>query len=165
MNSVFAGIYLATQQLLKEHAPFIKHTDQDLGQLKSVRPPVAWPCVLIDTETFEFESLGENVQVGNGVIVFRLGFAPYSNSAGATPGTSKELALGYYEMEHQLHQLLQGWQPGSHTGKLNRISVTTQKRNDNYRVREMRYSLAFEDRSTQNGRELKAATIDLEVTV
>lgn len=149
MNSPFANIFLAIQARIKDNAPYIKHTDQELGQLKQARPPVSWPCVLIDFEDFEFDNLSENVQTAAGTLVLRLGFAPYSNTAAATPAPYTAMALGYYDMEWQLHKLMQGWHPLADVGSLCRISTATQKRTDNYRVREIRYSLAFEDYSAK----------------
>lgn len=149
MNSPFANIFLSIQERIKNNTPAIKHIDQDMGQLKNARPPLSWPCVLIDFEDFNFDDLSENVQLTNGTIAFKLGFAPHSNSSAATPVTFTEMALNYYDIEWQLHQLLQGWRPLNTTGRLCRISTTTQKRNDSCRIREIRYSIAFEDYSTK----------------
>ena len=161
MNAPFANIFMALQAMLKNKADYIKHIDQDLGQLKSIRPPVAWPCVLIDFEDFSFENLSENVQTATGVLVFKLGFAPYSHTTQTTPVQYAEKALRYYEIEWALHQLLQGWAPLKESGKLCRISTTTQKRSDHYRVREIRYSIAFEDHSTQLKRRFAPTAIVL----
>ena len=150
MNSPFANIFLAIQQQIKTTVPAITYIDQDLGQLKSTtRPPVSWPCVLIDFEDFDFDNMGSNVQTAKGTVVLRLGFAPYSNSSQVTPSAYTQQALGYYDLEWALHQTIQGWCPGTDYGSLIRTSATTQKRTDNYRVRELRYSIAFEDYSTK----------------
>lgn len=150
MNSPFAQIFLALQQHIATNAAAIKYTDQDLGQLKpGSRPPVSWPCVLIDFEDFNFSDLGQNVQAATGVVVIRLGFQPISNSSQATPTAYLQQAIGYYDIEWALHTALQGWSPGDAFGRFCRVSAGTQKRNDSYRVREIRYSLAFEDYSTQ----------------
>jgi hypothetical protein len=150
MNSPFANIFLAMQSHIKTDAAFIKHIDQDFGQLKAPRPAVSWPCVLIDFEDFSFSALAENVQQATGIVVVRLAFPPYSSTSSATPAQYTEAALSYYDMEWQLHKLLQGWQPSNASGKLDRANTATQKRNDNYRVRELRYKLAFDDYSTRN---------------
>lgn len=161
MNSPFANIFLAIQSHIKTNVAFIKYTDQDLGQLKAQRPAVSWPCVLIDFEDFSFSSLAENVQQAEGIVVVRLAFPPYSGTSSASPAPYAEAALSYYDMEWQLHKLLQGWQPCNTSGKLDRTNATTQKRNDNYRVRELRYKLAFEDYSTKNA--ISYATVSLTV--
>jgi hypothetical protein len=150
MKSPFANIFLAVQQRVQTEVTDIVYIDQDLGQLKSSpRPPVSWPCLLVDFEDFNFESLAENVQTARGTVVLRLGFAPYSNSSQATPSKYLQQALNYYDIEWQLHKAIQGWAPTDEVGSLIRTSATTQKRADNYRVRELRYSMAFEDYSTK----------------
>ncbi len=163
MNSPFANIFLAIQQQIQTNVATIKYIDQDLGQLKTgTRPPVAWPCVLIDFEDFNFENLGENVQTAKGTVVLRLGFAPYSNSSQVTPSTYLQQAIGYYDIEWALHKTIQGWAPGDDFGSMIRTSTSTQKRTDNYRVRELRYSIAFEDYSTKPGQQYTSATIVVE---
>ena len=159
MNAPFANIFLALQQRIQSAVPTIKYIDQDLGQLSNARPPVSWPCVLIDFEDFSFDDLSEQVQLSSGVVVLRLGFAPHSGSSQATPSTYIQQALGYYDIEWALHKAIHGWTPGGDVGSLTRTSVTTQKRNDNYRVREIRYSLSFEDYSTKRNITLTPAAI------
>src|ERR1700749_2803202 len=135
MNSPFANIFLAIQQRIQSDVTSVTYIDQDLGQLKtSTRPPVSWPCVLIDFEDFNFDNLGQNVQTAKGTVVLRLGFAPYSNSSQITPLRYLQQAIGYYDIEWSLHKVLQGWSPGDDYGSLIRTSATTQKRTDNYRV-------------------------------
>jgi hypothetical protein len=160
MNSPFANIFLAIQQQIQTQVTAITYIDQDLGQLKaSARPPVSWPCVLIDFEDFNFDNMGQNVQTAKGTVVLRLGFAPYSNSSQVTPSTYLQQAIGYYDIEWALHKAIQGWAPGDDYGHLIRTSANTQKRTDNYRVRELRYSIAFEDYSTQVQNQLVSVPI------
>src|SRR3954470_4452030 len=150
MNSPFANIFMALQQRIHSQVPAVTYIDQDLGQLKTTtRPPVSWPCVLIDFEDFTFGNMGDNVQTAKGTVVLRLGFAPFSNSAQFTPASYLQQAISYYDLEWTLHKALPGWSPSDDLGSLNRIATGTQKRNDNYRVRELRYSIAFEDYSTK----------------
>jgi hypothetical protein len=115
--------------------------------------------VLIDFEDFDFENLGENVQTACGTVVVRLGFAPHSNSSKLTPATYQQQAIAYYDLEWLLHKAMQGWTPGSDFGSLIRTSATTQKRTDSYRVRELRYSIAFEDYSAKHQQQYAPATI------
>jgi hypothetical protein len=160
MDSPFANIFLAIQQRIQATVSAIAYINQDLGQLKaSTRPPVSWPCVLVDFEDFSFDNLAENVQTAKGIVVLRLGFAPHSSSSQVTPGTYLQKAIGYYDIEWQLHKAVQGWAPGNDYGSLCRTSAITQKRTDNYRVRELRYSMAFEDYSTKWQQQYAPATL------
>ena len=160
MNSPFANIFLAILQQVQTAVPAITYIDQDLGQLKTnVRPPVSWPCMLIDFEDFTFINMGGNVQLAGGTIVLRLGFAPYSGSGTATPPPYLEQAISYYDIEWDLHKAMQGWSPGDDYGHLCRTGVVTQRRTDNYRVRELRYSIAFQDYSTLPQQQYAPATL------
>ena len=163
MNSPFANIFLALRARIQSQVTAITYIDQDLNQLKpAARPPVSWPCALIDFEDFNFDKMGDNVQIANGTVVVKIGFAPYSNTSQATPDPYTEQALGYYDIEWSLHLALQGWSPGDDYGHLIRTSAITQKRPDNYRVRELRYSLTFEDYSTKPQQQYTPATLTVD---
>lgn len=160
MNAPFANIFLALQQHIQDSVPAIVHTDQDLGQLKSAtRPSVSFPCALIDFEEFHFTDLSRNVQQAQGTVVVRLGFQPFSNSAGTAPDAYKEKAINYYDIEWALNKALQGWTPGDDFGALSRIKASTQPRTDNIRVRELRYSISFQDYSAKQTLQEVPATI------
>lgn len=150
MKSPFATLFLQLQEKIGHDITDIKYIDQDLGQLNvKARPPVSWPCVLIDFENFRFKNLGENVQTGRGTVVLRLGFASHSNTTATTPADYREEALKYYDIEWAIHRSLHGWSPGDEFGSLSRSSAITQERTDNYRVRELRYKIAVDDYSTK----------------
>ncbi len=52
----------------------------DFSQLENYkegyRPPVLFPCVLIDFSEWNFDDESKNMQTGEGVIMFRLAHAP-----------------------------------------------------------------------------------------
>ena len=153
MTSPFARLFLALQARIAQQVPNIKHIAQDMGQLSAKsRPPVSWPCVLIDFEDFRFDNLSENVQLAKGTVVLRLGFNPHSATGKDTPADYREAALAYYDIEWALHKALQGWSPeGDEYGHLVRTSAATQRRHDGYRVRELSYSISFDDYSAKPG--------------
>lgn len=163
MNSPFANIFLALQQLVQAQVTDIVYIDQDLGQLQpgknTTRPAVQFPCLLIDFDDFNYQDMGNLVQSVEGTVVLKLGFAPYSNSSSSTPGTYVQKAIGYYDIEWALHKALQGWSPGADYGSLIRSHTYTLKRTDNIRVREIRYRIAFQDFSTKPVLQNVAATL------
>jgi len=167
MNSPFANLFLAIQQRLESTVTDVTYIDQDMGQLKNndkpfFRPPVSWPCVLIDFEDFQFQNMSENVQNTEGTVVLKLGFAPFSSSGQATPDTYKEKAISYYDTEWNLNKALHGWSPGDDFGYLTRSSAITEKRYDNIRVREIRYRIAFEDYSAGDVIQYISAAVKVE---
>lgn len=157
MNSPFANLFEALQTRIKAQVPAIRWIDQDMGQLEhyAERPAVAWPCVLIDFDGWNFENMGQNCQTAEGDLIIRLAFPPFSHSNNLSP--VKDKALIFYEHEFNLHKALQGWEPvispppggaGGGFSPMTRISADTEKRDDPIRVRVIRYRLAFEDYST-----------------
>ncbi len=155
-----------------KYFPFV---DQELGQLEahdgSNRPPVKWPCVLIDIDSTNYQDLSHNVQTGICYVVFRIGFPPISSSSNITPSTYSDKSIYYYELEQILHLALQGSVPSLIVdevdvlapicGHLSRISAKTEQRTDFIRVREVRYSLGIQDFSTKPSKTLIPAALDL----
>ena len=154
---------------------YFKYVDQDLGQLENhngdMRPPVMWPCVLIDIENETYKSLGENIQEGKLTVCLRIGFPPFSATSAATPVAYIQKAIYYYDLQQVLHQALQGVAPGyivdgadllaNVFGSYTHISAETEKRNDFIRVRVIKYTLGMDDFSTQNQPTLVPAALDL----
>lgn len=152
MNSPFANLYLAIQERIKTQVPEIVFTEHDLGQLDDYttgKPPVAFPCLLIDFENFTFENMGENSQRAEGDVVIKIGHSLWGKTDNATPDIWREAALNYYDIEWKVNKALHGFTPGDDYGYLTRTSENKQNRPAYVRQKTMRYRLAFEDYSTQ----------------
>jgi hypothetical protein len=160
MNSPFAEIFKAVQNKIKE-VTAIKHIDQDLGQLENYnfsrgeKPAVTFPCVLIDVEEGNAEELADNAETVIMSVLIRIAFPPYSATSQAVPPTYRDKALAYYDLEWLINKKLHGWSPIetsdiNPTGSLSRKTFLTEKREDNIRVRAVRYTLSMEDYSTKD---------------
>ncbi len=165
MQNPIANLFLALQSAIANLQdpsgnPYFRIVDQDLGQLEQERPPVSWPVVLIDMDSLHFKPIGQNAQTGEGTIILRLGFPPYSSASSLTPQEYKELALYYYDLEQILYQALHGIPPDTwqlqpsftpteawadYFGAMMRQSVKTERRNDTLRVRIITYTIGLED--------------------
>ena len=174
--SPFALLFLSIQQRLAtivggDSLPIFKTIDQDLGQLEDAsrglnRPPVNWPCALIDIDDTEFSNISENDQLGRVHICIRIGFPPFSSTELNTPATYKNKALYYYDLEQQVYLTLQGWNPTTVIvddiadpvitadlsdifGHFMRQRVTKEDRNDLLRIRQLTFSLTMDDNSAE----------------
>ncbi len=178
-----ANLFIALQNLIsaltdgdgKKYFPYV---DQELGQLEAYtpggRPPVSWPCVLIDIDNITYQPIGENAQTAIATVIFRLGFPPYSHSSNITPSDSRDKAIYYYQLEQILHQALQGKAPqltvddedilADVFGHFQRTSASTEAREDLIRVRVITYTIAFEDYSTKHRLQLTPSAINLTTT-
>jgi hypothetical protein len=131
MHSNKKLLFLATQQLLAaivdtDDSPVIKYIDQDLGQLDEQRPPVSWPCALIDIDESTYAELGNGIQNGTTGVNIRLGFPPYSQTSNLTPAEYREKALRFYDIEQLIYLKLHNQWPATATVKtLNTDNTTT----------------------------------------
>lgn len=151
MNSPFANLYLAIQARIISEVPEIKWIDHDLGQLEAFdgdRPPVQWPCLLIDFSETTFGQM-QGYQEGDMNILLRLAFDEYQQTNADTPAYVLEQALEYYEIEQKVYKALQAWNASNTlVNALIRISAASEKReNDNLRVRRLVYQGTFADSS------------------
>lgn len=149
MNSPFSKLYIDLIDRIKELVPEIQWIDHDLGQLEAFdgdRPPVVFPCLLIDFSTTQFAT-HQGFQDGNASVGLRLAFDQYQQTHADMPTQVQEQALEYYEIEHKLHQALQGWDDsGFLVNEMIRKSATSEQRqDDNFRVRRMVYEASFID--------------------
>lgn len=151
MSSPFATIYEAILTQVKTTVPEIREIEQDLGQLENyeTRPPVSFPCLLIDMGQFNFDDMGgRNQQHADGQIVLRLADLAWSNSNSLTPAKIRAQALRFYEIEQKLHVALHGWRNTGFSKLLRRSSVPEQRNDTNIRVRIITYATSFEDDTT-----------------
>lgn len=150
MNSPFANIYLALIAQLQTNVPELQWIDHDLGQLEAYdgdRPPVAWPCLLIDFNETSFEQRQRH-QDAEMLITLRLAHDQYQQTHAEVPEYVQQQALQYYEVEYKVHQALQAQGLSLLVNPLIRVSATTEKReNDNFRVRRLVYKATFVDAS------------------
>lgn len=147
-----AELFLAITDRIATAAPAIRFTDQDWGQLEnygSGRPPVSWPCTLIDITDFQYTDVGgQNRQSAIGFVQLRMAQIQWSPSNNLTQTLVRQKALEYYENEQEIHKALQGWAPTGFS-RLLRRSTQLEQRDDDIRVLVMRYAISFDDSTTQ----------------
>ena len=153
------------QAHIKTTVPAIRHIDQDLGQIdyypQDGRPAVAWPCLLLDFDATATDHHA-GVQWLDITINCRLAFSPYSSSASFVPDLVKEKSLQFYEVELQLYKALQGFDAGGIVQPLTRSgAISTEKREDPFRVRIMSFATATEDHSAQPTTNIAVPTLSI----
>lgn len=150
-----------TETVDGQQQKILRYADQDLGQMENydIRPAVSYPGVLIDMDETAFDDEAENVQRGNSIVQLRF-FAPaWSATNNLVEGSIRLAGLKFYEVEQKVHAALQGYRPSGGYGKLSRLSAKTEKRNDAWRVRVVRYKLLVEDYTTQVQRQPAPASV------
>jgi hypothetical protein len=148
MNSILGSIFLAVQARLTTQVPALRWIDQDMGQLEVYtgdRPPVAFPSSLLDIVSINYSDCDEGIQICQATLEVRLAVAAYAPSAHVHQLSQKERALYYFDLEHEVNRVLHGWSTDGLFSPLTRASSQTEKREDNIRVRPLRYTFSFTD--------------------
>lgn len=149
----------------------IRFVDLDYGQYEfDTRPATSFPAVLIDFDSLVYSDLGDNVQECTGQIILRMGVAEYSPSSSSTPELWRKKGLEHFRQEAELHKALHGWDPGidddqGSTSVLSRRSSITEKRQDNLRIREIRYEFRYEDYTTADPSETQTVSFETKIEV
>jgi len=152
LTSPFANLHNALIERITLMVPEIRYIAQDMGQLEhyEIRPPVSWPCCLIDVgDDFNFSDVaGTFKQQADGLIMFRLGMVKYTDSNNLVPANIRENALQYFEIEQKLFVALHGWAPAGF-GRLLRRKSTKELREDDILVRRVPFAISFTDESAK----------------
>ena len=181
MQGIFSNLYLVLQSKLSAISG-IRFVAEDTGQLFDDQPAVLFPCIFINIDNVQFSNIAENCQMGMVYVVLKLVCDVYSDSSGNTPLSSKEKGLNYLAIESQIHQVIQGYSPSSDAvpvvspeaqptgwadvfGAFDRVSAVTNKQRPDLRIRELTYSLGFEDYSTANIITYAPATLSFTDTI
>lgn len=145
LQSPFANLYEAILTKLDTDVPELRYINQEMGQLEEPRPSVSWPCALLDIDEFEFTEVGNDPkQLGDGFIILRLGLQKWSSISSLAPALVRERGLANYELENKIISVLHNWAPNGF-GRLLRRKVSSEKREDDIRVRVLAFAVNFED--------------------
>lgn len=152
LSSPLGNLFIAIQERLQLKVPALKWIDQQFGQLDNYqpgyKPPVLFPCNLIDLVGFTFEDQSNGVQIAQGRVVCYLSTAPFSNSNQSTPLPQKEKALEFYELEHEIKTHLHNWQPEGFS-KLSHRSLDNSDMEAKIRERIIVFDVSFTDTSAK----------------
>lgn len=140
-------IYLAISAKLKTEVADLKWIDYDWGQLNEDRPPVAFPCALIDIAFTDCKTLGEGSgateQMVTAAVTIKLVYQPAGESHTAAIASSREAALKPLDTNDAVHKALQGWNGGGIFSGLSRRRAVPAPRRDKLKVYNITYETTF----------------------
>lgn len=119
-------LFKHVQEKLDTDIKDIRWIDWDFGQLAEPKPPVSWPCCLIDFPAVQYSNEGNNIQLGDTTITLRLGFKVYERAHNKTTHIYKDQALEHLNILKAVHKALQGFEEAHFSG-LSRISFSRTK--------------------------------------
>lgn len=142
--STFATLFLDLQDYLKGKFP-AWHIDHDFGQMDfDMRPPVNFPCLLLDFGSTQYSNAQHPYQIGQSLLVCRIIFAPFEQANDSTPLEYKEQALKFYELEQEVVFAIHDFDK-DYVSKLVRTQALSERRNDELRLRQVHFTFAFKE--------------------
>ena len=147
-----ASLFTSIMTKLTSDVPELRYIEQDFGQLESyeMRPAVSWPCCLVDIEEGKFSDQGNfKIQLAEGLVSLRIGLVKYTDTNNLTPPNIRAASLQYYELENKVYTALHGWNPPGFS-KLLRRANGTEKRDDDIRVRIIKFAVSYTDYSAKD---------------
>lgn len=118
--------------------------DFDTGQLEiQPRPPLVFPCCLVDIAYPKCDDKEDKDQLVNANITLRIAYEPQGNTHNNSPVRTS--ALKYVDTVEKVHTLLQGWHNSGAFSTLSRTSAYREKRRDGLVVYRIVYKTTFVD--------------------
>lgn len=137
-------LFIAVMDRLKEQVPALRWIDAEMGQLNvSPRPPVAFPCCLVEMRYVRCRSLTAGVQRIDAQFSLRVAFQGCGSAAAEAPDSVRVQALAHLDTLEQIHKAMQWWTFDHRINPMQRMSVTPERRNDGLKVYTMVYDTEF----------------------
>jgi len=133
--------------LLKKEVPELKYIGWDEGQLNIVgeRPPVAFPCCLIDLQYTGCRDLDGINQLVTCLIMVKIGITPMGESNMNAPEKIREKALSVFDQVGKIHSVIQGETLNDTVSEIARRRAIRTIRKDNIQVYTVTYETTFEE--------------------
>lgn len=147
MNRIYLDRLLAR---LSGEVPELKWTDAEEGQLDfyEVRPPVAFPCCLVEMSYFDCNDLSANnprLQACRIRATLTVAFDDCASFNTKTPLPVRETAMKRMDLLQKIHLALQGWWDDKFQKPYSRQSCRPEKRSDGIKAYEVIYEAVVLD--------------------
>ena len=94
---------------LLSQIPNLKWVDFDCGQLLEEKPPVLFPCALVDINLPDCEDVSRSTQRVYASFTIRLAFKAMGETHAATPMPKRQLALSYFDIVEKVYFKIHGF--------------------------------------------------------
>lgn len=129
---------------LLDEIPALKWVDEDKGQLNFERPPVLFPCALVEIQINKTEDLNRKIQNCDAIILVRLAWNFNGETSTKTPELARDKSLQYYDDVEAVRQKLHGYE-SNHFNALSRKQFYPEKRPDAIKVVAMPFAFSFRE--------------------
>ena len=137
-------VFMAVCDRLRQEVPELRWIDAEMNQLSvAPRPPVAFPCCLVDMRYLQCQTHTAGVQRVRAQFALRVAFQGCGSSSAEAPESVRVRALQHLDILEKIHQALQWWNNERTINPLQRLSVIPERRTDGLKVYLMTYETTF----------------------
>lgn len=137
-------LFMAVCDRLRAEVPELRWIDAEMNQLNvTPRPPVAFPCCLVDMRYLQCVSQTAGTQRVRAQFALRVAFQGFGSTSADAPESVRERALQHLDVLEKIHRALQWWNNGRTINPMQRVSVVPERRSDGLKVYQMTYETAF----------------------
>lgn len=138
-------LIIAVCDRLHAAVPSLRWVDIEDGQLDvRERPPVAFPCALVDISYTDCQTLSGGSQRIRAQVTVRTAFQRLGpSSAASAPEDSRLRALSRFDTLGEIHAALQWWNGGGLCNPMRRVRCIPEKRYADIRVYTATYETEF----------------------
>lgn len=144
-------ILKAVMDRILQEVPALRWIDADEGQLDFAesRPPVAFPCCLVELSYPDADNMAGNVPVVQRIesaVVLKIAFNDCASFNANKPVQVRDVAFSRLDVLEEAHKALQGFRMDNCVKSFRRKSCRPQKRPDGLKVYEVMYVAEFIDK-------------------
>ncbi len=138
---------IAVCDRLKEKVATLRWIDAEEGQLDTgERPPVAFPCALVDISYVDCKTLSGGAQHVKANVTLRVAFQRVSQSSSTSaPMPVRLFALSRLDTLEAIHKALQWWNGDGLFNPMRRLRCVPGKQSGDIKVYNMVYETEFAD--------------------
>ncbi|WP_052444274.1 hypothetical protein [Flammeovirga sp. OC4] len=123
----------------------VNYAGEDWGQLDEERPPVKFPCALVDMDQFQYSDMGEKTQMGEGIIQITVADIKLQGNRPTAQMNRVSDHDRFMTVLEKVHEKLHGYGTAEFQ-PLKRVSMAKIKRTDGIRSYVISYETAYTDR-------------------
>lgn len=143
---MYRELFTAVCGRLEKEVPQLRWIDADMGQMSSrteSRPPVAFPCALVEISYTSCDTLSGGRQRINAEVQLRVGFDIPGPTNSRVPDKYRDMALSYMDVLDSVHQAMQWWDEGRMFTPMRRIRAVPDRTGGGFRTWLITYSTSF----------------------
>lgn len=142
-------IFLSIQKRLADNVPALQYIDKNWGQLNIAKPPVKWPCCLMDIDSIDYSQASENTRMAEASIILTIADCHTVRSSANAP--NKEDSYAILDVIEKVAAILDGYRVPDTTQALVYTRMQKTFSDQSYDVYNLTFTTAWVEEQEKGG--------------